>query len=83
MIDELIHAIQVLEQWIERNCQCMILVVTSASWLVAAYRPESEWDSKPDLCDAGAMLHQLSYHGKLGADRYEGSMISPYMMDIC
>ena len=31
MIDELIHAIQVLEQWIERNCQCMILVVTSAS----------------------------------------------------
>ena len=44
-----------------------------ATWAVANERHEKfrpEGDSKPDLCDAGAVLHQLSYIRSAGRTRY-------------
>ena len=40
--------------------------VLYATWAVANEKPEKfrlEWDSGPDLCDASAVLYQLSYQG--------------------
>ena len=49
-------------QRIEMNFLCMIFAVMRATYVVARERPE--WDSNPDLCNAGAVLHQLSCQAK-------------------
>ena len=48
----------------------MILAVGYTTQAVAKDRPE--WDSNPDLCNAGAVLYQLSYQATLGPGHYVG-----------
>ena len=45
------------------NTTCGLILLVS-SWCTAVFRPENfrpEQDWNPDLCDEGAVLHQLSY----------------------